>query len=385
MPRRIFAKIFFIAVILIIIFSIIAYFFAKPALLRIANKELHKIFRESSVAGLKFTKDFIEFQDIEIKERNSYYFKIKEARIYYDLNSIFNKQIEKVLLNEVSARVNMDKDSLPGFYPLPAEASKGNNKFYITKFEATNINLDLTKDYIKIKWNASLQLDMPTKIIDYIKLNISSLSTSLFQVEGLALNVIQKQGKGGFYIKAINYNKLKIGDMVGKAGLKGNILKIDSILVSFLDGNVKGEFNISLDEEIDYSLRLNSQSLEIKKFVDDMKLNEKFDMTGRLEGTFYMSGNGQEIKEIKGDFQTDANGGILIINDKTFLENVAKQSNQSLDIIVESFRNYNYNNGIINLAIENNNLVMDMKLDGKTGKRNLSVVLHDFKRGKEKP
>ncbi|MDP2911079.1 MAG: hypothetical protein Q8N76_01950, partial [Candidatus Omnitrophota bacterium] len=61
------------------------------------------------------------------------------------------------------------------------------------------------------------------------------------------------------------------------------------------------------------------------------------------------------------------------------LENVAKQSNQPLDIIVESFRNYNYNNGMISLGMESGNLVMDIKLDGKAGKRNLAVVLHNFK------
>ena len=95
--------------------------------------------------------------------------------------------------------------------------------------------------------------------------------------------------------------------------------------------------------------------------------------------------NNTNIKEIKGDFRTDTSGGTLIINDKTFLENVAKQSNQPLDIIVESFRNYNYNNGIVKLSAETGNLVMDLKLEGKSGKRSLAIILHDFNEGKEKP
>jgi len=181
------------------------------------------------------------------------------------------------------------------------------------------------------------------------------------------------------------YNKLKIGDIAGKAGLKGDILNINPIFVSFLGGNVKGDFNISLDEKMNYNLRLNSQHLEIKKFVDEMELNEKFDMTGKMEGAFFMSGAGQAIKEIEGDFRTDAGGGTLIINDRTFLENVAKQSNQPLDIIVESFRNYIYNKGTVKLSAETGNLVMDLKLEGKSGNRSLAVILHDFNKGKEKP
>lgn len=84
------------------------------------------------------------------------------------------------------------------------------------------------------------------------------------------------------------------------------------------------------------------------------------------------------MKDIKGYFNTAAPGGVLIIKDKMFLENVARQSNQPLDIIVESFRNYNYNNGIIKLSIESGNLTMEMRLDGMAGKRSLAVVLHDF-------
>jgi len=342
-----FKKISYIFIVFLTIFLIAGYFFAKPILLPIINKELQKIFKESSVSDFRLTKDFIEFQGVKIKERNSYDVKIEKARVYYKLRSILKKKIEKI--------------------------------------EAINLNLDFSKDDIKIKAIASIQLDIPTKIIDYIKLSIPSLNTNLFQAEGITLNAAQGQDAGEFYIKAINYNKLKIGNVAGKAGLEGNILNISPILVSFLGGNVKGEFNISLDGEMNYSLRLNSQSLEIKNFVDEMELNEKFDMTGRLDGTFSMSGRGQEIKEIKGDLHTDANGGILIINDKTFLENVAKQANQPLDIIVESFRNYNYNNGIIKLSTETGNLVMDLKLEGASGKRSLAIILHDFNKGKEKP
>ena len=136
---------------------------------------------------------------------------------------------------------------------------------------------------------------------------------------------------------------------------------------------------------MDYSLRLNTQGMEIKRFMDDMELNDKFDMTGRLAGAFYLSGKGHDIKDMKGDFSTDAQGGILVIKDKAFLENVAKQSNQPLDILVESFRNYNYNNGMIKFGIESGNLMMDMRLDGIAGKRSLTIVLHDFNKGEETP
>ncbi|MCX5687407.1 MAG: YdbH domain-containing protein [Candidatus Omnitrophica bacterium] len=386
MPRHLFSKIFFVFIIFILILSVGVYFFAKPILLPIANKELQKIFKESSVADFRLTRDFIEFKDIKIKPGAGYDFRIKEARIYYDLESLFNKKIEKVLLNDVFVKANIDKDNLSGIFPFPVQVlSENNNKFSIVKFEAVNVYLDVIKDDIKIKVKISAQLDMPEKKIDYIKLNIESLYTNLFQVEGIVLNAVEGQDTGEFYIRSIRYDQLKVGDIIGKSELKGKLLRISPLLVSLLGGNVKGEFNITLDQDMVYNLSLNMQGMEIKRFVDEMKFNEKFNMTGRLGGAFYISGKGQDIKDIKGDFNTDAPGGVFIIKDKTFLENVAKQSNQSLDIIVESFKNYNYNNGIITIGMESGNLAMNLQLDGKTGKRSLTMVLHDFNNGKEKP
>ena len=172
---------------------------------------------------------------------------------------------------------------------------------------------------------------------------------------------------------------MKLADVTGKSGLKERRLRIDPLLVSFLGGNVKGEFSVTLDQAMDYDLHLDTQAVDIKRLVDDMELNEKFEMTGRLGGAFYLSGRGQDIKDIKGYFNTAAPGGVLIIKDKTFLENVARQSSQPLDIIVESFRNYNYNNGAIKLFMESGNIGLDLKLDGNAGKRSLTIILHGSK------
>ena len=142
MPRRIFVKIFFGFAILVVIFSAGVYFYAKPILLSKAQEELRKIFKESSIQGIKITPDYAEFQNIKIKEK-MFDADIKKARVYYDLRSILNKKINKA--------------------------------------EAIDADLNFYKDDIKIKAKASLQLDMATNTIDYIKLNVSSCKTNLFE------------------------------------------------------------------------------------------------------------------------------------------------------------------------------------------------------------
>jgi hypothetical protein len=326
-------------------FFITGYFFTKPVLLSIANKELHKVFKQSSIGGLKITRDFIEFYDVKIKEPG-YGLKIRETKVYYSLSSILKKKIDKI--------------------------------------EALDANVDFTKNDIKIKGTVSLRLDMAANTLDYIKLNVFSCNTDLVKIEGLVLNASQGSDAGEFHIKGVKYNDLKIADVAGKTELKGRLLRVNHLLVGFLGGNISGEFNLTLDQDMDYNLSVNTQDVEIKRFVDDMKFNEKFNMTGTLAGAFYLSGKGEEIKDIKGDFYTEAVGGVLVIKDKTFLENIAKQSNQPLNIIMESFSNYNYNNGIVKLSAETGALAMDLKLEGESGKRSLTIILHEFNKRKER-
>jgi hypothetical protein len=76
---------------------------------------------------------------------------------------------------------------------------------------------------------------------------------------------------------------------------------------------------------------------------------------------------------------------MLTITDDKFLNNVAKSSGQSLDILVESFKNYHYNTGVMKLSLERGDIVFDIALEGEAGKRNLSIVLHDFKLGSIAP
>jgi hypothetical protein len=69
---------------------------------------------------------------------------------------------------------------------------------------------------------------------------------------------------------------------------------------------------------------------------------------------------------------------MLTIKDSGYLENMARSSGQSLDILVESLKNYHYNSGVAKLSLERNNFIFDIFLEGETGKRNLKVTLHDF-------
>ena len=112
---------------------------------------------------------------------------------------------------------------------------------------------------------------------------------------------------------------------------------------------------------------------------NDLDLNEKAEISGKIDGALTLKGRGPDIKVISGELITVEGGGVLTIKDNDYLKKMAASSNQSLDILMESFRNYHYNIGVIKLSLDKGNLVLGIALEGEVGKRNLNITLHDFK------
>lgn len=53
-----------------------------------------------------------------------------------------------------------------------------------------------------------------------------------------------------------------------------------------------------------------------------------------------------------------------------------------MDIFVESFKNYHYNRGSLEVALEGRALRLETVLDGEAGKRELKIIFHDVNTGK---
>ncbi|MBI4309095.1 MAG: hypothetical protein HY591_02065 [Candidatus Omnitrophica bacterium] len=86
---------------------------------------------------------------------------------------------------------------------------------------------------------------------------------------------------------------------------------------------------------------------------------------------------------LSGDFFTAENGGVIIIKDtRGFSEFITRTSKQPMvDKVVESFKNYHYDIGVMKSSLRNSDLILDMAFNGETGKRNITVAVHDFTNG----
>lgn len=200
-----------------------------------------------------------------------------------------------------------------------------------------------------------------------------------FQIENAFLKLDKaEKGEGEFYIDKIKYNKIILGQIKSKARIIDNTLLMDSMSIDFIGGRLEGALRVILDKSMQYNFKFKALNLNIDTLVNELNLTEKFEMSGNLMGAASLEGRITGIKYIDGSFFTDRSGGVLIIKDNKFLENVAKRSGQSFEVLVESFKNYHYNIGLMKLYMDKGSLILDVKLEGEAGKRNLTVAVHDF-------
>ena len=372
--------ILFIFSILILIVSILI----KPFVLFIAKRQLGRLFIESRVSirdcDLK-SLHLLTFSDIEINKGKIYDFKIKDINIQYKPLSILKRNIPNISLKDAVITVYLPQESM---LEISQRLNPGTgNVFLVQRLELVNMNLDLKLKDLNLQAKVSLGLSLTGRLINYLDLEIGFLDSQGFHLEDANLKFSQKEDSGELYVNKLKYGKLKIEEIKSKARLKEEVLFLDSLSAKVLEGQLKGDLSFRIDQEREYLANLEFVNLNLAKFVDDFNLDKKFQVTGSLSGAVAFNGKGSDINTLAGDFSAAESGGIMVIKDNSILENLARNSKQPLDILVESFRDYHYNTGIMKLSLDKGNLVLDIALDGETGKRNLNITLHDFRLKRE--
>lgn len=362
----------------------LVYLLINPLIIFLAKRQLSGTFRESQVSlgGCRFTPvSRLSFSEINIKRKQFYDFRIKTAEINYSLASLLRGNILNISLKQARLSVNLPQKAVS---ELKQYLNLGPpSGFRIDSLELSDINLDFNTKDLAIKSVFSCRLDLAARSIDYLDFQVESLGIAGVKLSNASLRAAQNLPAGNLDIGQLKYDKLKIAAIKGKARLKGNGLSVEELSAQALDGAVQGDFSVNIAQEISYLLDLRFLNLDIESFIDDFNLKDKFEMSGSLSGSVVVQGKGADITVLGGDFSSDSSGGILVIKDKKLLENMAGKTNKSLDLLVESFKNYCYNKGIIRLSLEQGDLLLDVALDGDTGKRNLNITLHELNLKKE--
>jgi len=368
-----------IACILIVGISILA----KPFIIALAKKQLANVFVQARVSvgdcALKPTHGLSLF-NIEITRTGAYDIKIKEATIRYNLFSIFNAAPLTLFLKDTSVRLNAPEKRIQ---ELGNYLHLGQGRPLVRSAEISNLDLDLNALDLTVKAHLSSGLNLTAQSLDYVDLKIDNFEMLGVQLENTSLKLDPGSDQGDFHIAQLKYDKLIVTDIKGKTKVQKTGLSLSDVTAKALDGDIEGNLDLKIGREPQYLVNLQCTGLDIERLVRDFKLEEKFNMTGRLSGNLKLQGIGAQFKILQGGFSTLAPGGTLVITDTKFLENMARTTQQPIGLLLESFKNYRYNTGLMTLDFSDNNIILKTDLEGEAGKRNLSITVHDFKLKKE--
>ncbi len=380
-------KSFFVIIFVLFIAAAIS---AKPALVFVAKKQI----KDSLGAALSVQNcelsplSEVSLGNVEIDKPGVYHLKAGKITVYYSPLSLCRRDIAKLVLRDLSVSVDLPHKSfaeLSAAMALPSrQRTASAPAIQLEQVELTNFNVDLKFNDLDLTAAGSAVLDPANQSFDSLNLKISSLNGL-----GIALDngsISAAQGRAGeLSIQKLQYNKFKAGEIGAQAVLSGKNLQLTSFSGETFNGRWTGNANVTLVSPPEYLANLSFSELDLDRLGTDLELKEKFEMSGRMSGRMTVTGRGAELKILDGTFSSTGSGGTLVVKNNEFLENMARNSQQPLDIVVASFKNYHYNVGKMKLSLEKNSLVFDMALDGETGKRNINITLHDFNLTKEKP
>ncbi len=368
---------FFVASFLVIISAV---FFSAPLIKSIAIKQLKSIFlgSEVSVASSKlFPIQKLSIFDIRIKKDKVYELKFKEAGVVFSLQSLLKKRISTVYLKGAAIRINLGSNSILDFAKHINLSSP--SVFLVGGLDVSDLSLDLKSKEVSLEGKLSLVLNLLKQEPEFCDIEISVLDSLGVHAQNAVFKVKQGAPSGELSIRQVKYDKVKIDEISSAVSLKGKELIFSGLQAQLFGGNVQLEARVFMDADPEYAAEVEFNELDMERFVKDFKLEERFSITGKLSGSVSVKGKGTDMRLIDGNFSAGAGGGMMVVKDETILKNMAKAADQPLDILMESFKDYHYNTGVMKLGKAQDDLSLDVALDGEKGKRNLTVTLHDFK------
>ncbi len=352
---------------------LLVFVFIRPLIIILVNKQLENFFIKSQVSigrCILQPTSGLRLLNIEIKKSGTYNIKVKEASVDYSL---------KLYLKSPTVYVNTPKKLIRDFagYIKPGQGAP-----IFKSVEISGLGLDLNTLDLTAKADLDLRLNLITQCLDYLNLKINSFSMLGVQLENCWLEFGPGTGEGKFSIPLLKYDKLSVSDIKGNIKLQDKLLSAYGVSAKALNGTIDLDLGLEIDKAVRYRAEIKCADLDIERFVRDFNLGEKFEMTGRLNGGLKLKGLAGEIEILDGSFSTLPPGGMLVITDTKFLGNMGRVTNQPVSLLVESFKNYRYNIGLMGLGFEAGNIVLKINLEGAAGKRSFNVILHGFKLGR---
>jgi hypothetical protein len=182
--------------------------------------------------------------------------------------------------------------------------------------------------------------------------------------------------RGSLSAESLSFGKINITAIRSGMTINSDIAELDGLSGDLIGGKLAGNLRVEFRPELRYDLKLTVGGLSVPKVMAELKADKKVEATGMLDGLLEIHGSAAGIAALKGNLKA-LEGGDVTIKDEALLKDIAARTKQPVAIVKQSFREYHYDTGEINLDLQNNSVGMLVDLNGSKGKRNLNVIFHD--------
>jgi hypothetical protein len=186
-----------------------------------------------------------------------------------------------------------------------------------------------------------------------------------------------KKGFGMISAERIGTQRAALTALGSSFRKKGALYDFDRIRADFLGQEIRGRAKVLLGKTPKYDAAFIAGALPAQTVIETFEWDKKVSVTGIFSGKLDIEGEGEKLARLEGVFDA-AGGGDIRILDQAFLQRIADNAKQPIEIVRASFENYHYNTGRARFRLEQKDLLLNLDLEGDAGKRNLEVNLHDL-------
>lgn len=300
---------------------------------------------------------------------------IKNKTYSIDLKKILLTSEFKLILTEPSLKF----DGVPqlGQASSSPDSAQKNPAAWIRSLEIRGLTAQYQLADFKADLKGDLAYDLQRGAVSYAKLSSGMLTKGAIQLKGLTLEVTSS-GAGMVSAEKLSVNKLKLENIQGSLFLEGSFLKIDPVSASLLKGMISGRMSVLLESPYSYEGEWAVDLLDLQTFIQDFEFEKKMSADGKLVGKITVKGDLSGLQELSGSLKAPKEGGDLVIEDKEFLNYLAKNVHQPIELVEAGFKEYHYDTGEITLSMDQKDLGLLVDLNGPKGKRNFQIRLHDL-------
>jgi hypothetical protein len=366
-------RIFYFIISILFVTGVVVFF--KPAVLSLTQKVLKQRFSLDAVSieNIEFKRfNEICLQDIKVEKKELFF--LKAQKIQLRLNLFDPIKAKRFKISVQSAALDFKRPHQTFTSYLRKNLSQEPSNVMFSEIEFLDFDLNVQFKDLQVAGKFSADVDITQQTVNSLHINISSLKYRGWNIENVLLWATRSNNRGEFTAGKILYDKVAVTKMNSSVRFENKDLIFYDFSAKVFDGNIKGDAVFSLAVVPEYQARLQFSGLDISRFVEDFELKNKFMMTGKAIGNIQLQGQGVVIKVLGGEFMTDNVGGRLIINDVSFLDKMPYRS--SVDGLVGSVQDYYYDTGFAKLLLQGQDLLADIHLDGKQGKRDFNIILH---------